>query len=503
MKNSTKVIMSVFLSLAILLCGCIVSSSVAEQKISEENQEAQSGRGMVRYAPDGIGYTYEQDGWHFLHIEGAPFERGYQHGYLMADYIDDTLTKMRELIIVSTGAEWDFFREHASVMWKDKLDSEVKAELEGIAQGGSDAGKKFDYVDLLVYNGLDELTDYWFPTVAQAYYNAQSVQAGPEIKIAPLDTGSDDNCSAFIATGSYTEDGRIVLAHNSFTTFELAYCNMAIDVVPSEGSHFIMQSLPGYIHSFTDLYESEYLIVTETTIGGFKAYDETGIPEFNRIRMAVQFSTSLDEFTAWMLKGNNGGYANTWLAGDLKTNEIMRLELGLKFHKVDKETDGYFVGFNAPLDPRIRNFETTNSGFADIRRHQGARQVRLPQLMEQYKGKLNAETAQIVIADHYDVYLEQEENPCSRTVCSHYELDMREYMSQPGRPLPYQPRGAVDGVVATSETAQNFTFWGRWGSACGMPFSAAEFLRQHPQFDYLEAFLSDRPSRPWSYLGVE
>ena len=67
--------------------------------------------------------------------------------------------------------------------------------------------------------------------------------------------------------------------------------------------------------------------------------------------------------------------ANTWLVGDTKTNEIMRLELGLKFYKDDYTMDGYFAGFNAPLDPRIRNFECENSGFADIRRHQGARQI--------------------------------------------------------------------------------------------------------------------------------
>ena len=42
--------------------------------------------------------------------------------------------------------------------------------------------------------------------------------------------------------------------------------------------------------------------------------------------------------------------------GDTATNEIMRFEGGLKFYKVDKTTDGYFVGFNAPLDPRIQNF---------------------------------------------------------------------------------------------------------------------------------------------------
>lgn len=178
----------------------------------------------------------------------------------------------------------------------------------------------------------------------------------------------------------------------------------------------------------------------------------------------------------------------------------MRFEAGLKFYKVDKTKDGYYAGFNAPLDPRIRNFECTNTGFTDIRRHQGARQVRIPQLMETYKGKINNEIACEILADHFDVYLNKV-NPCSRTICSHYELDAREFMSQPGRPVPFQPRGAVDGVVASSDDAKERGLWCRWGSSCGRGFSAKDFLEKNPQFDYLEPFLKDRPSQPWTYFG--
>lgn len=209
-----------------------------------------------------------------------------------------------------------------------------------------------------------------------------------------------------------------------------------------------------------------------------------------------------DDFVELFWKDNNGGYANTWYVGDIETNEIMRFEAGLKFYHIDKTKDGYYAGFNAPLDPRIRNLECADSGFADIRRHQGARQVRIPQLMEAYKGRIDNKAAQKIIADHYDVYLKKE-NPCSRTVCSHYELDMREYMCQPGRPAPYEPRGAVDGVTAASADALELSLWARWGSSCGMPFCAAKFLEANPQFGHLREFLRDRPSRPWTRFGHE
>ena len=67
----------------------------------------------------------------------------------------------------------------------------------------------------------------------------------------------------------------------------------------------------------------------------------------------MQYSESLDDFVRMMKEGNNGGYANTWLVGDRKTNEIGRLELGLKYVTFDRTRDGYFVGSNFPINPKL------------------------------------------------------------------------------------------------------------------------------------------------------
>ena len=175
----------------------------------------------------------------------------------------------------------------------------------------------------------------------------------------------------------------------------------------------------------------------------------------------------------------------------------MRVELGLKYIKVEKKKNGYFVGFNGPTDDRIRNIESKNTGFDDIRRHQGARRVRLTQLMKEHKGKIDVEIGQRILADHYDVYLNKV-NPSSRTCCSHYELDNREYMSQHDRPKPYQPLGALDGIVTDTTLAKKMGFSARWGSSCGAPFFAKDFIQAHPQWDHLEPYMPDRPSQPWT-----
>jgi hypothetical protein len=194
----------------------------------------------------------------------------------------------------------------------------------------------------------------------------------------------------------------------------------------------------------------------------------------------------------------------------------MRFELGLEFHNTEMNPHeigpgkgpGYFIGFNAPLMPEIRNIECSDTGYCDIRRHQGARQVRLRELMDLHHGHITDDIAQEIMADHHDVYLYQMADelpdptfnnnyPSSRTVCSHYYMDAREYMSDPSRPKPFQPRGAVDGKVMSQRDAKKMKFWARWGNSCGMVFDAEEFIKKHPQWLDLKDILQTRGGNPW------
>lgn len=447
---------------------------------------------------------YKKNGWHYLELEGEPNKIGYQHGRFLHNEIIAAIEECKGVTLVNSGVDWDFLRKNAQRMWVDKIPQEYLEEMEGIASGVNQSffQTMCDVWDIIVLNGYDELSEYWLPTIINDYYQSLPSSSGRDCQVTTPKSfhGAKDHCSAFIATGDYTKDGKVVMAHNSFNIFELGnYYNVITYIKPKNGVAFKMQSKPGCIHSLTDFYiNSNKIGISETTIGGFCVYDEKGIPEFVRIRKAIQYSNSVEEVKDILLDGNNGGYANTWIGFDLKTNEIFQLELGLKFHDWQVKTNDYFIGFNAPQNPQVRHFETINSGFADIRRHQGARQVRLHELMEKYKGKIDLKAAQKIIADHYDVYLKRRTLGNSRTVCSHYERDKREYMSQIGRPLPYQPRGAVDGMLITADMAENMQVLGRWGSSCGRAFDAKKFLTKHIQFNYLKDFLHDRPSQPWT-----
>lgn len=128
----------------------------------------------------------------------------------------------------------------------------------------------------------------------------------------------------------------------------------------------------------------------------------------------------------------------------------------------------------------------------------GARRVRLTELMQQHYGKIDVEMGKKILADHYDVYLKRN-NPSSRTVEGHYELDPFEYWQARE---PFRPAGAVDGKVMSSDLANELSFWARWGSSSGMAFDAEKFLDKHPQWNYLEGYLKDRPSQPWTLFKM-
>ena len=437
------------------------------------------------------GFTYEKDGWKYISVKGDPKERGYAYGYLCAQEFKKIQSMLDFWMYESYGKKWDFFIKEINDDFKEMTKNEFTEfyeEMEGICDGCNANGCKTTIDEIIAWNFYMSMP-YWYSTKSGTHIGKEG--------------GAKDRCSSFIAVGDWTEDGKIVCAHNSFSDFiDGQYMNIILDLNPSKGHRFIMQTSACWIWSGSDVFITAAGIMgTETTIGGFMPYEKK-YPIGYRIRQAMQYGNTLDEYVNILLKENSGDYANSWLFGDTNTNEILRIELGLKYHNTERTKNGFFIGFNAPYDPQIRNLECNNSGMYDIRRHQGARLVRLDELMDKHKGKINIEIAKEIIADHYDVYLLKENNPCSRTVCSHYDLDAREYMSDPSRPKPFAAHGVVDGFVMDTALTKKMSFIGRYGNSCGMSFDKNDFCDKHRQWNNLRPYLNDRPSQPWSEFSI-
>jgi hypothetical protein len=446
------------------------------------------------------------NGFFYSKLSGDYPDMGYQHGSTYFYMINKIISRMKDYTYWSTGLTWEFLKNHIWDLWWNNIPSNYQQEMKGISDGvRSQKVDSIDEKDIFLWNSFMEVFYYYYPT----YKDQLSGISGNKGNANP-----PNSCSAFIVVGKdYTSDGKIVMAHNSFTGYEMAYMNLLLDITTKNKDRFVMQTMPGLITSNTDFgVNNKGLMITETTIGGFSNYCSENIdkllPEFVRARMAMELSSDFNEFKKLMLVKNTGGYANSWLVGDYNKNQIMRFELGFKYYtKPDEITDnGYFAGFNAPIDPRIRNLECSNTGYMDIRRHQGARQVTIPKLIEQNKGQITSKIAQDILSNHIDPYHSQIQNKevthiCARNVDAHYELDAREYMSQIGRPLPFQPQGAADGKTSDSELAKQLNFNVKWGSSSDIGFNAKEFFEKHPQFNDMKPFIESRKSYPWTSVN--
>lgn len=550
------------------------------------------------------GKRMDKNGLIYITVMGTPEERGYAHGYLLADRIVKMTRTFGFFLWTEYGRDFTFFSQMMQDLFepivKEKY-NECHVEMTSIAKGVYDKvtslstqadkdsyfGKGFvvddkivlpddaflDYenspkgdsqkytnkkimlnIDFYVIFLLNCVVsvDYVYGKLATIlketsslsdsktyaeYYKTDTsapLPGGSSSDNSPIPLGkivnfitgkssessSSDKCSAFMAVGSnYTSDGKIVCAHITFDNYVMGQFDNIIlfldtssmSTTDTPSHNILMQTFPGGIFSSTDFFvTSNNFVGIETTIGGFNAF-ELHAPACVRSRKAMQYSNTLDDYLRYLVENNSGDYANTWYIGHTKSkdsegkerNEIMRIELGLKYRHVEKKTNGYFIGFNACYDPRIRNLECVNDGYFDVRRHSGARRVTLDLKIKEYTDnggqgprRISLTEAEKIMSNHWDVYLEKD-NMCSRSICAHYDLDAREFMSQEYRPKPFQPKGAVDAKICSSDLCNNMQFLIRWGAACGRPFLKDDFCNLRPQWDYQRQHLEDRPTKPW------
>ncbi len=430
-------------------------------------------------------YRFERDGWVYVHLVGSPERIGFQHGYLLASEIDDAFQAVKLQDTHETQRDWEFFRQAAREMLWPKIDPEYQEELKGIVEGLRAQGKALDIDDVVALNAFEELPEYYVP-----WYNAQHKVARAPRLFSP------GNCSALVATGAYTRDHKIVIAHNNWTNYlNGERWRIIFDIVPEHGAHIFMDGFPGVITSDDDFgVNSNGIMITETTITQFEGWDPNGKPEFARSRKALQYANSIDDYVRIMLDGNNGGYANDWLLADNKTGEIAQFELGLKAYKVWRTKDGYFAGSNWARDPDVLQKDTTFDPH-DAASSPNARRVRWEQLINESKGKIDVRMAEQFLSDHNDAY-EKKVEANERTLCGHTDTSSRG-ISVWGWD-PYYPGGAVQGKAMDSAMAKGLSFYARRGHPCGADFLAEPFLKAHPEYSWQAPSLRDMKAGPWT-----
>ena len=459
----------------------------SKKNTKKKNKTTKRKTSSKRINPKINGKKYKQkNGWIKLKIYGSPLERGYAHGFLLQKELQNIRQNILPFLVENSFPEKISYEKYEKDCRENITDNirekfpEYYEELQGIEMGANFFNDKSSItLDFLIA---------WNSFLSMAsFYNRRSAV---------------DHCSAFIAIGEATEKRDIIMAHTTHSDFVSAKTlNIVMEIYPEKGNKMKMQTSPGLICSSSDWFIcGNGIIGCETTIGGINYKPKFGVPYYCRIREAMQYGNSLDDFVTIMTKDNAGDYAGSWLLGDTRnsTKEIMLLELGLKIRNIERKKNGILYGMNSAISSELREKETNDKSHWDMRETSGARNIRFHVLLyETYYGKLNIENAKKILADHYDVSQTKETDGNTLTICKHTNLDQR----TTGIRSAYYPFGCTDGKVINTQMTRNMSFVGRMGPACGTAFYAKTFLEKHPEYKKKwEKVLPDMLHEPWIYL---
>jgi hypothetical protein len=350
----------------------------------------------------GPAYRYPAAGWIYLHIEGQPYERGYQHGHLMAREIPEYL----ERCAASLGDKehWQDYRTTANALFLRGFDHEILEEMRGIADGASDSGarwqdRRIDLIDIVVANVTVEMGEL-AAAVSTTPTGLEGLDFGKPPYADPKRDSVVDHCSAFAATGPATRDGKMVIGHVTWWPLTLAeQTNVLLDIKPASGHRMLIQSYPGGIESGTDWYQNDAgVVLTETTIEQ-TPFNIQGTPVAFRARIAIQYGGNIDEVIRYLGTRNNGLYTNEWIMGDAKTNEIAIYDLGTNHTKLWRssknewfgDTPGFYWGDNNAKDltVRLENYPDPKGDPDYIPYVPGPRDLAWQELYRKYRGQID------------------------------------------------------------------------------------------------------------------
>ena len=390
---------------AFLLVAALAVAGPAIARGAERQEYGPDPASVLRFGP---AYRYAQAGWIVLHIEGEPYDRGYQHGRLLAPEIADYLKTLAvKRSPKAPSAAWESARTLVNALFLRRYDKEYLEEMKGTADGAAAAGATFegravDLLDIVAVNS--EIEADFLDSALRATAEGLEGKAFRDPAAARPKMTTEGHCSAFAAVGPATADGQVVFGHITMWNLAMArHFNVWLDVKPSQGHRVVMQTYPGGIQSGMDYYMNDAgLIVTETTIAQTK-FDPEGVPLASRIRRALQYADSIDSAVAILSKGNNGLYTNEWILADTKANEIAMFELGTarsKLWRSSKDewfggTRGFYWGCNnaKDLDVRMETVPAAEGKPANLVWRASDRDHAWISLYNQYKGRIDADFA--------------------------------------------------------------------------------------------------------------
>jgi len=354
--------------ISLIVIGIILTPIFFPNTIADENYKSE----ILTSGQYDKGHRYNIQGWVYIHIEGEPYERGYQYGYLASNEINDIFQrwinfefnrmKIFKLFKFRNPERlWDFFKTKSKKCFLKYIPNEYIEELRGLTDGLKAKDVKIfnriiDFEDILAYQFIQDIEYRFFKYPKKSFQPFRKIIFNiKNIVSKDIDNSHMGHCTAFIATGDATINGQIVAAHSSiFPHYISERCNIILDVKPSKGNRFIMTCPPGSLWSQEDWYQNENgIILTETELYPQGIWKKKGIPKGVRSRIAIQYSNNIDEVIKNLNEGNTGLIPNEWLIGDTKTGEIASIQLALINKPIKRTLNGYYWSCSIPHNIKV------------------------------------------------------------------------------------------------------------------------------------------------------
>ena len=301
------------------------------------------------YSPDGKGYLKTNtDGKKLMHVEGTPYEMGYQHGYLLAEgvqymtsteylcslmmdfAVDMTVSDVKKMFLEPMIAllGWlidpeilaafvdntsDFILETGrELIMMPIIEHNLKyvpeefiEEMQGVADGATDAGFPTDIENVLLLNmGMDAAVGIIYPFLAIV----ESISGIP-LYIKRL-FENFHMCNGFVVYDDATTDGRVLMGRD-FQFSELGFyeTSLLIEQFPNEGYNFVSYGAPGFVGLGTGM-NSRGIGIGAQMLTALDLSLDYGMGLFFTMRNVIQYAGELSEAIDMVRNSKRG---NPWI----------------------------------------------------------------------------------------------------------------------------------------------------------------------------------------------
>ncbi|MFX1363363.1 MAG: C45 family autoproteolytic acyltransferase/hydrolase [Promethearchaeota archaeon] len=292
-----------------------------------------------------------------MHLEGTPYEIGYQQGYLgassvvrlvdedwfthvMTDLVDadDLIMYILLLEIMNYDRLVDVVGDvvdhltlyQLSAKWYNSVDvllgklldlcsilveintqyvpQEFLEEIQGVADGSTDAGYPVTYEEVLILNmGMDALLALSYPVI--------------EPLLPLMELFSFLSCSGFIAQEDATTCGQTIMGHHwQFTSYVLHEEMLIMEYVPNSGNRFISTSCPGFVGG-TAMMNDQGIAISQDMVPACDCDPANfGLGTLLTVRYIAQYTSQLSEAVNF-IKNNERGCSWLYTIGDGRNGE--------------------------------------------------------------------------------------------------------------------------------------------------------------------------------------